>query len=241
MSCSKFFSVDNGEKPYAVVRGGSSHGTIVYLNSINENSGDAEGETNEIDIDDGKMELLPSKTGRDCIVVAGKSGSGKSYWSRMFIKNYMKMFPKREVMLFSPVEEDKAFDDLDINKIILDEDLLDNPIDLNELENSLVVFDDTDSVIDPKLKKMIIDLQDRILEIGRHKNISSIITIHKICDYKRTRTLLNEAHYCVLFLRGNRSHMTKYYLKNHQDISRKGMKKLYALPSRWICFCNTFP
>ena len=151
------------------------------------------------------------------------------------------MHPKREVLLISPVENDPAFDDLPINKIEPNEELLDNPIDLNELENSLVIFDDTDSIVDPKVKKMIQDLISRVLEVGRHKNISAIICIHKICNFRETRTLLNEAHYVVLFLRGNRSHMTKYYLKQHQDISRKGMKKLYSIPSRYIVFSNTFP
>jgi hypothetical protein len=239
---SKFLSTDNGDRPLCIVRGGQYNGEIIYLNNIDDETGDANGDSNELEIEDGKIELLPSgKKTRDCIVVAGKSGSGKSYWTRAYVKNYIKMYPKRNVLLFSPVDEDAAFDDLNINKIILDEELLENPFDVNELQDSLVIFDDTDSVIDSKLKKMIIELQDRILEIGRHNNISTVITIHKICDYRRTRTLLNEAHYVVMFLRGNRSHLSKYYLKNHQDLNPSEMKKVYSLPSRWVAFSNNFP
>ena len=239
---SKFLSTDNGDRPLCIVRGGQYNNEIIYLNNIDDETGDAHGDSNELEIDDGKIELLPSgKKTRDCIVVAGKSGSGKSYWTRGYVKNYLKMFPKRNVLLFSPVEEDQAFDDLNVNKIILDEDLIENPFDVTELQDTLVIFDDTDSVIDAKLKKMIIELQDRILEIGRHNNISTVITIHKICDYRRTRTLLNEAHYVVMFLRGNRSHLSKYYLKNHQDLSKSEMKRVYSLPSRWVCFSNNFP
>lgn len=241
MSNNKFLSTDNGDKALCIVRGGQYNNEIIYLNELDDN-GDCNGDSNELEIQDGKIELLPSsKKNRDCIVVAGKSGSGKSYWTRSFVKNYMKLYPKRNVLLFSPVEEDAAFDDLNINKIMLDNDLIENPFDITELKDSLVIFDDTDSVIDSKLKKMIIDLQDRILEIGRHNKISTIITLHKITDYKRTRTILNEAHYVVLFLRGNRSHLSRYYLKQHQDLSKTEMKKVYNLPSRWVCFSNNFP
>lgn len=241
MSNNKFLSTDNGDRPLCIVRGGSFNNEIIYLNELDDD-GNANGDSNELEISEGKIELLPAdKKSRDCIVVAGRSGSGKSFFTRNFIKNYMKLYPKRNVLLFSPVEEDKAFDDLTINKIMLDDDLLENPFDITELKDSLVVFDDTDSVIDPKLKKIIIDLQNSILEIGRHNNVSTIITIHKICDYKRTRTLLNEAHYVVLFLRGNRSHLSKYYLKNHLDLSKSELKRVYNLPSRWVCFSNVFP
>ena len=239
---SKYFSIDRGDKPYAVVKGGNDNGTVVYLNNVDDEDGIAHGETNAIEIDDGRFELLPSRKNRDCIVVAGKSGSGKSFWSRMFAKNYLKLHPKNEVILFSPEEiEDEAFTDLPITKYIIDEDLLENPVSIDELQDCLVIFDDTDHLSNNKLTKMMIELQDQVLQIGRHKNISTIITVHMINNYRRSRILINEAHYIVLFLNGHRSHQTKYFLSKHQSLSNRAIKKLYELKSRWICFSNSAP
>ena len=239
---SKYFSIDRGDKPYAVVKGGNDNGTVVYLNNVDDEDGIAHGETNAIEIDDGRFELLPSRKNRDCIVVAGKSGSGKSFWSRMFAKNYLKLHPKNEVILFSPEEiEDEAFTDLPITKYIIDEDLLENPVSIDELQDCLVIFDDTDHLSNNKLTKMMIDLQDQVLQIGRHKNITVIITVHMINNYRRSRILINEAHYVVLFLNGHRSHQTKYFLSKHQSLSNRSIKKLYQLKSRWVCFSNNAP
>jgi len=239
---SKYFSIDKGDKQYAVVKGGSDNGTVIYLNNIDENDGIAKGQTNSLEIDDGKFELLPSRKGRDCIVVAGKSGSGKSYWSRLYVKNYLKMFPKNEVILFSPEEiEDEAFSDLPITKYIIDDELLENPVSIDELENCLVIFDDTDHLSNNKLTKMMIELQDQVLQIGRHKNISTIITVHMINNYRRSRILINEAHYIVLFLNGHRSHCTKYFLSKHQSLSNRAIKKLYEIKSRFLIFSNHAP
>ena len=110
-----------------------------------------EGE-DSFNIDSGKFELLPNtiERQRHNIYVCGRSGSGKSTWCRNYIKNYLKMKKGNSVYIFSALESDDAFDDLKVNRIILDEDIVENPIDPDELRDSLVIYDDIDSLSDPK-------------------------------------------------------------------------------------------
>ena len=237
-----FFNFYEGN-PIAIIRGGELDKEIIYLDT-----GEDENEDNvrEIDLDpksEGKIELLPSqkKGERHFIVISGKSGSGKSFWTRNYIKNWLKLFPKNPVFIFSPVMEDKAYDDLKIQRVILDESLLEDPIDVEDLENSLCIFDDHDQIKEPQIKAEIKRLIDNIAEIGRHKNISCCVLIHKIANFKDTRNLLNEATHTVLFLRGFKGGINKYYLTKYQELDKKEIEKVYKLPSRWVCFQCNYP
>jgi hypothetical protein len=60
------------------------------------------------------------------------------------------MFKEDEIYLFSSINHDRVLDRHDPTRIILDNDLLTDPIEPEELENSLVIFDDTDTIRDSK-------------------------------------------------------------------------------------------
>ena len=45
---------------------------------------------------------------RECLYVAGPSGSGKSVYTRSYVKNYLERFPGRPVYVFSRVSNDKS-------------------------------------------------------------------------------------------------------------------------------------
>jgi hypothetical protein len=236
-----FFNFFEGN-PISIIRGGNLNNEIVYLDTNDED----ENEDNVRDVeisDEGKMELLPSqkKGERHFIVVAGKSGSGKSQWTRTYIKNFLRLFPKRPVYIFSPVMEDIAYDDLKINRVILDESLLDDPINVEDLENSLCIFDDHDQIREPAIKTEIKRLIENIGQIGRHRNISACILIHKVANFKDTRDILNEASHTVLFLRGYKGGINKYYLTKYQELDKKEIERVYKLPSRWVCFQCNYP
>lgn len=197
---------------------------------------------NEFKLDSGRFELLPNTVERQrhCIFIAGRSGSGKSTWCRNYIKNYLKLKKGNPVYIFSALETDDTFDDLKINRIILDDDIVENPIDCNELRDSLVIMDDIDSIKDPKILKAVYDLQDQILSVGRHSAIDILSTAHKATDGRRTRNLLNEANYIVIFpCRG--SNITKYYLERYSGLDKKNIQKIYNSPSRWTCMQIGYP
>jgi len=249
----------NGEIVYMTQRGDDEetrhhkskkrHGKVKRVRFIDEDESSEELEeledkerVNEFKLDSGKFELLPNTVERQrhCIFVAGRSGSGKSTWCRNYIKNYLRMKKGNPVYIFSALESDSTFDDLKVNRIILDDDIITNPIDCAELQDSLCIMDDIDVIKDPKIKKAVYDLQDQILEIGRHNNIDIINTSHKATDGRRTRNLLNESSHIVIFpCRG--SNITKYYLEKYSGLDKPNIKKIYNSPSRWTCMQIGYP
>ena len=46
------------------------------------------------------------------IYVVGMSGSGKSYWTTNYVKEYLKKFKKNKVYLISPISDDKNINSL---------------------------------------------------------------------------------------------------------------------------------
>ena len=86
-------------------------------------------------VDDATFKIYPNddKDQRDSIYVCGPSGSGKSTFISSFIEEYIKKYPKRPIVLFSNKSEDKALDKFKPLRIPLDFNLVDDPIDLEEL------------------------------------------------------------------------------------------------------------
>ena len=69
-----------------------------------------------------KFELVPSNSvsnlERETIAIFGKSGSGKSFTIKKYIKNYLKIFPKNKVYYISlnDIFKDESFKDIIGNK-----------------------------------------------------------------------------------------------------------------------------
>ena len=138
----------------------------------------------EYKIDNGKMQLLPNIEKRDVITLAGMSGSGKSYWAAEYTKQYHKMFPKNRIFLISRKKDDPAFDVIaSLKRIMINEDLIDKPIEMEELKNALVIFDDCDILEQPYLN-MMNQLRDQLLEGARQQNTYVITILHQIMNYK---------------------------------------------------------
>ena len=187
--------------------------------------------------DESFLSLIPTRKPetRDCIYICGKSGSGKSYFCRQFMQNYSKIYPKRKIYVFSALDSDPAYDDLDIERITLDEEFgeIEDP-DYSDLEKSLVVFDDIDRISNKKIYKNVVQIQNMCLELGRKKEISMLNTSHISCDYRKSRVLLNEANYiCLFYVRSNGAN--KYYLEKKSGLDKSTIKKICELETRWVC------
>ena len=191
--------------------------------------------------------LIPTREEdqRDSIYVCGPSGAGKSTFARSYIINFKKMFPKRPIFIFSKIDQDKAYDDLPIKRIDL-EDLVQDDIEddeniyLEKLRDSLCVFDDIDQLTNKEVKKVVESIQSQILELGRHYNIYIVSLRHVMLDYKKTRTLLNEANK-VVFFQGSKNNIIKQYLGRYCGFSSKEIAKITANKDRWKCINTGYP
>jgi GTPase SAR1 family protein len=190
---------------------------------------------------------LPNKEIREVTYIAGPSGVGKSTLASEYIKEYKKMYPTNEIIIFSRKPNDKVLDKLQPLRFIIDESIVTDPIDvLNEEEfkkGCLVLFDDCNTFQNDKIKKAVSKLMNDILEIGRSYNIYCIITSHLLNqnEKKDSRTIWNEAHNVVIFPKGGNRYGIEYALKNYCGFDKKIIAEIFKLNSRWCLICKQFP
>ena len=71
--------------------------------------------------------------------------------------------------------------------------------DINKFKDSLVLYDDTDIIVNPFIQTKIKALQNLILTTGRHAGVFCIITSHKCCAGSHTALILAESQSITLF------------------------------------------
>lgn len=197
-----------------------------------------------ISIVDGHISQMPNPFTTDRLYIAGPSGSGKSTYAANYAIHYKGFFPDNKVYLFSRVDKDISIDNsgVPIMRVLIDEALVENPIDIaKDLKDALVIFDDIDTISDKKIKTCLLQLRDDVMQTGRHSNTSCICTGHQITNYKETRTLLNEATSVTIFPRASIAKHVKYYLQNYAGCSTEQYQRLIKLPSRWLTIFNGAP
>jgi energy-coupling factor transporter ATP-binding protein EcfA2 len=181
-------------------------------------------------------------TERQILYVTGASGSGKSYFTKAFTDQYKKIYPKREVYLFSSISDDSSIDKVkNLKRIKLTQEFLQDEITVQDFKDSLVIFDDTDVILDKKMKLKITGILNSILETGRHFNVSCIYTSHVACDGRETKRILNEAHSITIFPHGLGGRSLKYLLDSYLGLDKEQIKRIKKLQSRWVSILKTFP
>lgn len=146
------------------------------------------------------------------IAMIGGSGAGKSFLAKKIL---VQDRHQRPVVVFSKVTDDPSLKDLKLQRcpednkprliqipIYSDDDLINLPSDA-DLKGNICLFDDIDA-FGGERAQFLRNYRDRLLEAGRHKDVSVISTSHILSNYNKTRTLLNEAEIVVLFPNSNR-------------------------------------
>ncbi len=240
------FSTDDkkGSIPLAIVVGGKSDGEIVFVQTEDKShSVVKKSPVKQITVFDGEFEQLPSEEIR-VLYIAGSSGSGKSYYAAKYIQKYRKLYPKSKFFLFSCLKEDPVLDKLKPHRITISEELVENPIELDEvIEGSIVLFDDIDVVSNKEIQKSVNKIKDQILQLGRHKNIKIIITSHLVNgnDRNTTRVIMSEMQSFTFFPKSGSIFQIKYCLKQYFGMSATQITKVLKLDSRWVTITKVYP
>lgn len=178
---------------------------------------------------------------RKVIYISGMSGCGKSTFVSMMIDNYKRIFPDNRILFFSNKPTDPEIDKHDfVIRIELNEDIYNDPFTLDDLRNSLVVFDDTEYIKDKEINTELDRLRDLILQQGRSYHISFCYISHQLNNYRQSRIILNETHLCVLFPQMTTTYSLKYLLEKYFGFTKHDVAKLKTLPSRWVAI-NKMP
>jgi hypothetical protein len=193
------------------------------------------------------LQPLPRKDRREILYIAGAQGSGKSYYASNYIKEYLKMFPNNDAILFSRVKKDKNFKDIKkIIRVKLDDNILNDPIDpKKELIRSITIFDDIETM-DKNMQKYLENLRNDIIKNGRDQegignDIYCICTNHQVTDYSKTRDLLNEATSLTIFPKSGSTYGIKRALKSYFGLDNNQIHKILNLPSRWVSIYSSYP
>jgi len=81
-----------------------------------------------------------SKDERSMIYVVGMSGSGKSYWTTQYFKEYLKKNKKNEVHLISSISDDMNINSLKPNRINPNtQAFLDDPPECIDFKDSILI------------------------------------------------------------------------------------------------------
>ncbi len=189
----------------------------------------------------GKLQPLPNFNRIEKVYISGISGSGKSTFAANFIKEYLKIKKKNEFFVISNVAEDEVLDKLKPIRIDLeDEDSL-AETRADDFYDSIVLFDDIDTISNSLVRRFVQNLRDTLLEEGRHYNATTVAVSHVLCNYQATRKLLNEATSVVFFPKfGSDAHNYRF-LKNHCMYDENVIRRLLNLNSRWIALYRTSP
>ena len=193
----------------------------------------------EIKLSSGKFSVIPS-TETERVLIAAKSGCGKSTWMAKYIIEYLIKFPKRRVIMFSRHVEDPAYAGLPVMYIPAKPDLADEELDLTDIKDSLVIFDDCDNLQDKKLTKYIDKLNGDIISNGRKYNIHTAWLCHMLFNGYKTRQLLLEANKVVFFQTGQNYHYSRY-LREHVGVEKHRRDKILATKTRWVCMSLCMP
>jgi len=199
--------------------------------------------TTEIELeDDGQFELIPNPDPdkREVLYITGQSGSGKSYIAKGFAAYYHKLFPSRGVYLISKLKKDETLDALKFIKRINIQSLVDDPPDISEFEDCLVIFDDYDALKGAEEKSVQTLIED-ICVTGRHTKTTALLLSHHLSNYRKTRLILNEVSRIVVYPQSTAGKALKHLLENHAGVDPEDLKRHKKWGSRWLCYFKGFP
>lgn len=195
--------------------------------------------------DGGKLIPIPrnERNQVEHLFITGPSGSGKSTFAAMYAKMFYKMFPKHNFYVVSDVKKDEVLDKLKPKpkRITIDEQMYEDPIDISDFKDSLVLFDDIEHIKDKKIQKATMELRDKLLGEGRHHNTRVMTISHNPTNNKETKASLLEARSIVMFPGGGDDYHLKNVLERYCSIDPKMIKEILKMDTRWIMVHKHFP
>ena len=230
-------------KPVCKVVGGRYNNKQVSVCANEEEEEECSRVFTSMALTDGKFQQIPDTTAdRQILYITAPSGAGKSTYTLHFLKEYKKKYKDNEIYLFSALKEDPTIDQLEgIKRVKIDDEMVTDPLDIKELENSCVVFDDIDVINSKPIREAVYALLNQILELGRHHKITCVITNHLSTNGKDTRRILNEAHSITYFPSSGSTKGINYLLQTYCGLDKGQITKAKKLKSRWVTIFKHYP
>lgn len=175
--------------------------------------------------------------------ICGPRGAGKSHMAGQLARDYARHHPDNDIYLFSQCDTDENLDDLkNLKRVPLTEDLVEQPLECKNLHDSLCIFDDIDNVSDKAVSKVVHNLRDLCLDVGRKSRISVISTTHMLYGGSaKTSAAKRESSAVTVFPGSGEVGALRNYLRTAQGMSKAKIEELLKLDSRWVTVLSSFP
>ena len=193
--------------------------------------------------------------------ISGPPRSGKSHLIGQLIREYIRHHPDRNIFMFSQVNSDRAIDEVieDASRSLRWDRRLFTRIDLKTIMEteinvddfrgeygSLCVFDDIDKITDKVLQKRVDGIKDAILATGRDHDyngtdIDLIVSNHSSLEHHRTKELLNQATYVVIFPKGTSDHHLRTVCMKYCGLNKAQVDKIVNTDSRYVIIHREMP
>ena len=190
-----------------------------------------------------KIELIPpTKDNRIVLYIVGMSGSGKSYWSTSYIKEYQKKNKDNKVFIISPIYDDESINSIkNLERINPNsQNFMNEPPPLSYFKDGLIICDDIEAYGKKTLNR-VMSLINAVLTTGRHMNISLLFLSHTATNGAMSKIILTEAHGLVLFPANMSGKSSKYLLDNYYGLNKHQIEKVKKLPSRTVIIYRSYP
>lgn len=179
---------------------------------------------------------------RICLYIVGASGSGKSYWTTQFVKQYKTANKAKKIYLISPITDDKNINSLKPIRLNPEnENFIKDPPTTEDFKNSLLICDDIEAYSNKKTVMRIMNIINSILTTGRHFNISLLFLVHNATQGNMTKLLLLESQGIVVFPQNMSGKSSKYLLDQYLGLDKDQIKKLKQMKSRAITIMKIYP
>jgi hypothetical protein len=160
------------------------------------------------------------------IYVVGMSGSGKSYWTTQYVKEYLKKNKKKKVHLISPILDDKNINSLKPNRINPNSmAFMYDPPECIDFKDSILICDDVEAY-DKKTMVRVMNLVNSIATTGRHHNCSLMFLCHTATNGAMSKLLLNECQAIILFPANMTGKSSKYLLDIFFGLNKDQIKRV---------------
>jgi Cdc6-like AAA superfamily ATPase len=179
---------------------------------------------------------------RICLYIVGASGSGKSFWTTQFVKQFKTTNKNRKIYLISPITDDKNINSLKPTRLNPESDnFIQDPPEVEDFSNSILICDDIEAYTNKHTVLRIMNLINSILTTGRHHNVSLLFLIHSPTQGNMTKLLLLESHGVVIFPQNMTGKGSKYLLDTYLGLDKDQIKKIKQMKSRAITIMKTYP
>lgn len=225
-------------KPIARIVGGNYNGATVYINDMTQDKGIRELNLNKVG--GSFVPLNNPHMNRSVHFISAISGAGKTTWIKNFLKNNkmsVKGVPK-DIYLISPFKDDPSIDEIKPKRIKVD-DIDENPLQMEDFANSILIMDDIDC-FKKSIKDPLYELLRSILYGGRHYNTDIFMTSHSPCGLD-LQPILNESHTITIFPHSSANRKLAYLTDNYCNIDRPELHKIKKTNSRWATIGRTHP